>query len=1073
MGYPQGTTWVLEEGVWQPIFPGEAQGPGGANNVFADEGQEGAGSASSSQVPPQQQAAAAGSGGPRGGSQNHQQQYQQQPYLPRQAVARGAAPAATSQWNTGWSPTHQAPPQQAQPQQGRGYVVPAPGTWGYVATAAPSNGPWRPRYAPVYDPHTDPWHADEEDDPSLPAGTANRDEEYRHKGGSATYQANRLSAIQAQQAKPPHMLKPPVVDGETLLIAPRRSKQTRGCSGDMTHNKAPNNASNKQGGRNNTLLMIKSKITRKRLNSKKFATHKGDKTKMTSAKGERASATTMKAKEINAEEIRQRKVRFVQNSGNGGSTNPTTTRGIKSRTGWTWCPLKQRKKTAANPPQHNRGTPGGAKKTRVTGNDMKHENEAIYVKNAQPEIKYLAVGKIQRQRPMWGTRRQQNIENATKPDNRGTTDESSLQERPNNETQAEHSRGKDMEAIKPTQQGDSPGQKSDQDGVFNHFTYSWGGYSPPLTWPPELPLSGSTHLHLRRGEKEGFIPQGTAFELIPVGLVHRNLEPEQWVLRIRNLPSPDSRDPAGAPLHARKYLLTWNPRTMAWVLGDLTEEQEDKYRADAMARGPAVPDMSALAQDHELDHLSVSPERYADVRFARAKTQFPLEDPYQPRGGRKEELSQIALGTMPAMPPPPDRIYYAPSACQEEDAAMVQLSRADCQRNSNLQGESCHVGGQEQRNELSEVGELLEDVVADFGASIRLRDSAGIAEGRDALMEAVNTLDEIVMNYDAAHDEFTMDPATLQDDLLRLAQQLQIVVPAHNNLLGDIRGELPSQRPSSNAQELYEGYGDELGLMQQVGGGSSTTCPSNVATHVSINYFVDSIVLDPTRRGTQRKDTDALSNSYPSSSANSPKATAVTDNAKRMQYGCSFAGSDWQNTSTACLRGLYQHHEGNAREGARERSNRAPRRLRAHRPDANFVEREIDAKGAAFTANKGHYVHLYLNYDHNAARGQPHGQRGPQNTEEKQEPVSKGSKCTRGQEQQTPSPIHRARSQASQLMASIASETQAAAEYAPNAEELGGQQREAAAAEALDLITEAMGMANDVGMPGVVDYLSA
>ena len=26
MGYPQGTTWVLEEGVWQPIFPGEAQG---------------------------------------------------------------------------------------------------------------------------------------------------------------------------------------------------------------------------------------------------------------------------------------------------------------------------------------------------------------------------------------------------------------------------------------------------------------------------------------------------------------------------------------------------------------------------------------------------------------------------------------------------------------------------------------------------------------------------------------------------------------------------------------------------------------------------------------------------------------------------------------------------------------------------------------------------------------------------------------------------------------------------------------------------------------------------------------
>ena len=62
------------------------------------------------------------------------------------------------------------------------------------------------------------------------------------------------------------------------------------------------------------------------------------------------------------------------------------------------------------------------------------------------------------------------------------------------------------------------------------------------------------------------------------------------------------------------------------------------------------------------------------------------------------------------------------------------------------------------------------------------------------------------------------DSATLQDDLLRLAQQLQIVVPAHDNLLGDIRGELPSQRPSSNSQELFEGYGDEMGHMQQLGG---------------------------------------------------------------------------------------------------------------------------------------------------------------------------------------------------------------------------------------------------------------
>ena len=183
----------------------------------------------------------------------------------------------------------------------------------------------------------------------------------------------------------------------------------------------------------------------------------------------------------------------------------------------------------------------------------------------------------------------------------------------------------------------------------------------------------------RRGEREGFIPQGTAFELIPVGLVHRNLEPEQWVLRIRNLPPAESRDPAGAPLKARKYLLTWRPKTTSWVLGDLTEEEGDAYRASAMIRGPPVPDMSALAQDHELDCLSVSPERYMDVRIARAKTQFPQEDPYQPRGGRREELRMIAEGHLPAMPPPPDRIYYAPPASQVPASSHVPTVLQDNQ----------------------------------------------------------------------------------------------------------------------------------------------------------------------------------------------------------------------------------------------------------------------------------------------------------------------------------------------------------------------------------------------------------
>ena len=37
---------------------------------------------------------------------------------------------------------------------GKGLHNTGTGDVGYAATAAPSNGPWRPRYAPVYDPYT-------------------------------------------------------------------------------------------------------------------------------------------------------------------------------------------------------------------------------------------------------------------------------------------------------------------------------------------------------------------------------------------------------------------------------------------------------------------------------------------------------------------------------------------------------------------------------------------------------------------------------------------------------------------------------------------------------------------------------------------------------------------------------------------------------------------------------------------------------------------------------------------------------------------------------------------------------
>ncbi|CAE7516837.1 unnamed protein product, partial [Symbiodinium microadriaticum] len=449
------------------------------------------------------------------------------------------------------------------------------------------------------------------------------------------------------------------------------------------------------------LKKLMAMTTRKYLNKfknwKKPASRKGGKTSSkANAKGERAREITTKAKAISAEEIRQRKVKLEKSSANGAYTNPIATLGIKWPIGWIWCHSMPRGKETHNPLRNNKeGSRRGTKKQPVTASDMKPEKEETYVMN-NPK----GHGRRQhrgRTRGLQGTKPQQNIENDMKPDK-----EETIPGRPQRDPRR---RGEDLQKL------------HDRDGVFNHFTYSWGGYSPPLTWPPELPLSGTTHLHLRylahgmwvgevvargseltppygrvpdrgfarvrqtsrRGEREGFIPQGTAFELIPVGLVHRNLEPEQWVLRIRNLPPAESRDPAGAPLKARKYLLTWRPKTTSWVLGDLTEEEGDAYRASAMIRGPPVPDMSALAQDHELDCLSVSPERYMDVRIARAKTQFPQEDPYQPRGGRREELRMIAEGHLPAMPPPPDRIYYAPPASQVPASSHVPTVLQDNQ----------------------------------------------------------------------------------------------------------------------------------------------------------------------------------------------------------------------------------------------------------------------------------------------------------------------------------------------------------------------------------------------------------
>ena len=660
MGYPQGTTWVLEEGVWQPIFPGEAQGPGGAIivdplqqyhsgwSIFADEGQEGAGSASSSQAPPQQQSAAAGPGGPRGGNQYHQQHQQQQPYLPRQAVARGAAPAATSQWNTGWSPAHQAPPQQAQPQpqQGRGYVVPAPGTWGYAATAAPSNGPWRPRYAPVYDPYTDPWHEDEEDDPPLPTGSTHTSHqtwqwgaaggqpqpqaqhEHRHSQqgrgvqiqgghvqdqqpshssgqpmaggptqitaltweqqqaliqGSATYQANRLSAIQAQQAKPPHMLphqqpgpggatptsqptqhyqqqtsgsqqgtgpqqgqapqqQPRLIPEELQKVREHKQKQAQAvpAQAEAPNRRWGNTADNPQTQQPDAEMQWGHSPQQ----SPDCQQQTGGTQQHTPDDQERDDMQAPELEEVcgpqggqdqddqcqgGASQRNYHEGQGDQRRGNKATKSEIRAefrkRGLRKPDHYTWnqvahwvdmVPFETAEEDGSQPSPTQQGDAGGGKEAtrhreryeaRERG-DLRQERRAEDQVPRHREDTTANVGdkaaaehRERYQARQQGDYRREQPTGAQQQRDAGRTQ----QRKGHGSHQADSARGQPGTEVKPVTtrggvawwKGENLQSIHDRDGVFNHFTYSWGAYSPPLTWPPELPLSGSMHLHLR------------------------------------------------------------------------------------------------------------------------------------------------------------------------------------------------------------------------------------------------------------------------------------------------------------------------------------------------------------------------------------------------------------------------------------------------------------------------------------------------------------------------------------------------------------------------------------------------
>ena len=376
-------------------------------------------------------------------------------------------------------------------------------------------------------------------------------------------------------------------------------------------------------------------------------------------------------------------------------------------------------------------------------------------------------------------------------------------------------------------------------------------------------------------------------------------------------------------------------------------------------------------------------------------------------------------------------------------------------------------------------------------------------------------LDQIVLNYDSEHDDFT---TTLQDDLLRLAQQLQIVVPAHDNLLGDIRGELPSQRPASNSQELFEGYGDEMGLMQQLGGIAGEHQPQRPQTWADLLHLIRGELHNMPQQcrhacvhqllcrlhrpgGDPSGDSEeshrcaiqllsVLEREFPESYRTNGQCEAdaiwlLLRGERLAEYidGMNIPAEErvrGGEDEHPGLAGIYQYHEGNARDNYRGRQPSQRAGADDHPDDFEPTALlQAQLRGRTTTTTTSSATARQATCTTTSTTTTPMEQAGgalPANTTT----TARSRSPTRGRSNQTesggmptPSPVRRARSQASQLLDAIESETQATADYAPNAEERGSQQRANYAAEAMELITEAMGLADDVGIPGVVDYLAA
>ena len=206
----------------------------------------------------------------------------------------------------------------------------------------------------------------------------------------------------------------------------------------------------------------------------------------------------------------------------------------------------------------------------------------------------------------------------------------------------------------------------------NYYLASMGGYLPPNPMPPPLPISQHSYAHFRyiayggwafcvlsrtspatpsyqRVKRRGFarvglqgrqrgggplLSMGAQGEVHPLRVAAAG--GSVWHLFLRAYPR--EREPGAAAFQTGHYRLQWDGPAQQPSLTWLDpEDGELIHRTRRQAQGN-LPNMSAHLQEHELQQMVIDAVEAGAIYMLRGRTQFPVEDPFAPRGHRAAAL---------------------------------------------------------------------------------------------------------------------------------------------------------------------------------------------------------------------------------------------------------------------------------------------------------------------------------------------------------------------------------------------------------------------------------------------------